>query len=593
MKVEKTIVLLIVVALIAVASSVYSEPVRILSTNDSLPSDFINYTNYTLFNQTISVSLAPPVIENRYFLGEDVNIYLRNFSNISLVEITSNTASYKFAGTLQEVLKFKPPEIGIYLLNIKYGEKSYQKNFIIEFEGKVYTAKKSYEFGETIPIFFNVSNTTGFSLSISSGNDVFRSLGKIVSPFNFIPKNIGNYTIELYQGENFHSKNNFIVVSKKKKVINQTEEKSTLITFTADFKSMVEKKKTLIDRIFGINPVSSISFYILNHTQDYVFNLSLEKVSEYVYRGIVYPNENATTGLYTSVIEINVHGESINQTKQFYWENEEEEVVPEVKKNKSKLLKYSFLEEEDAILEVDFTNINIQRDILEQALKKPKIEKISAYLDGFAYDDTFKINFEHIEYDRFNVKISKKELIPGIYKLIVVAKTGEVYQFRDQIFNWGLEDEEEIKQGIFNKNKTTILNEVIRITKINQSENIQLDKIYTEKNKYQVNESVKLFSNANLEKVQIFSNNVSFFYTETFANGMSFAPPNAGEYTIQAIVKNKTGILSANFIVVDNIPLVLEKLNFSIRDNKNQRINSILKIYGEDRKLLREVNSTL
>jgi len=243
---------------------------------------------------------------------------------------------------------------------------------------------------------------------------------------------------------------------------------------------------------------------------------------------------------------------------------------------------------------VDFTGeIKKPRTILEAALKKPFVEKISAYIEGEEENADLKINMNHLEFDKFFINILNGKVKADIYKLIVVAKVDNEFLTRQILFDWGLEDVSRLIERIEVKNKTTLLEEILRITKINITGEVIVENITnitptnitnitevnitnitvinepkiniknitkvrmnlslsTDKKEYNLSETVYIYSNANITRLQIFSDNASFFYTETFEKSMSFAPPMAGDYTIEAtvIIDGSIEILAASFSVM-------------------------------------------
>jgi len=59
--------------------------------------------------------------------------------------------------------------------------------------------------------------------------------------------------------------------------------------------------------------------------------------------------------------------------------------------------------------------------------------------------------------------------------------------------------------------------------------------LYTDKQQYVLGEIVYIYSDANMSSLRVYHDNTSFLYTGPSEN-MSFAPPNAGDYRIEAMV---------------------------------------------------------
>ena len=78
-------------------------------------------------------------------------------------------------------------------------------------------SKDEYLLGEIIVI--GIENPNNYSLSISSGKDVFRYLGGLESEIVFLPKKIGIYTIELYSNSRVLEKKNVVVVNELSQTI--------------------------------------------------------------------------------------------------------------------------------------------------------------------------------------------------------------------------------------------------------------------------------------------------------------------------------------------------------------------------------------
>ncbi|MEA2036846.1 MAG: hypothetical protein U9O94_05020, partial [Nanoarchaeota archaeon] len=615
-------------------------------------------------NQSIGFKVVESMIDGEeilistnkkeYFVGENVLIHF----NFTIKEeynllIVSEKGIFQYLGIPESPLEFIPGESGAYRVELMEDDVIlsssyfYVKEEEVEDEYSVYADREEYEIGERVEISFlgNVSE-----IRVLSEDESFYFLNPLET-IEFMPKRSGLYEIIAFFENNVTRKDDFYVKAKEDKYdyffpIDKD------IVITVYLSDKVEDKKTVMDRIFGTSPITSVKAYVENHSEDKNFNLSLEQLGESIFRVKVESNLNIKPGHYALSVEVSVNEDVIKEEVAFLWGNiseEKEEIMPVVNEtaivNITKHIGYYFTLDEMPYLEVDFTGeIEKQRTILDAALRKPLLTKISAYVEGEEDNADFAVNIAHIEFDKFSFDALNDNAKADVYKLIVVGKIDNEFFTRQVLFDWGIEDIPELTERISIKNKSTSLEEILDITKINVSEeaipeinktevditpinetkiyktNITIinesdesisindtkinitdlikEKInfslYTNKKEYNLGELVYVSSNANITRLQIFSGNVSFFYTDAFADNMSFAPPIAGDYTIEAtaILDGSIEVLATSFGVISNVSLAnislipseekIGELSFSLLNNKGEVVRSIIRIFDNE-----------
>ncbi len=609
-----------------------------------------NYTikittkNRTTHSKDFKVTLSEKTKKNKvvistdkkeYLIGETTTISL-NFTsekNYTLL-IISEKSLFHYLGVPRSPLKFIPGDIGKYQIEIREDSCTLASSIFYvksekaeEIESKVYTNKEEYVLGENV-IISSTGNITEIKIILE--DESFHILNPKENTI-FVPKKAGLYKIIaafLEQNDTKEKSTEFYVRSKEEQYDYFFPlEKDVIVE--VDFSDKIKAKETAIEKIFGLSPISEIKAYVENHSADNNFNLTLEKSGKNEFLVRIKNNPNIEPSIYSLLVEAKVHEETIKEEIRILWgnisktgKNNETTVSANITKipkidNITKHIKHYFPINKQPIIEVDFTDeIKKPRTILEASLRKPLVEKISAYIEGQEDNSNFKIGIDHLEFDKFSIDISNEKAEKDIYKLIAVVKIDDKFLARQILFDWGIEDISELTKRININNKTTPLKNIIEITEINKTEEVitsqtnitkipkinkaQVNKtkvnitdltIFTDKKEYSLNEKVYIHSDADIIRLEIFSNDTHFLYTETFEKSMSFAPPKAGDYTVEATATTdgSTEILAANFYVIPNttkanislIPSPTKELRFLIRDSKNNEINSKTRILQE------------
>jgi len=173
-------------------------------------------------------------------------------------------------------LQFFPKEEGNYNIEIKDGETVLaESGFTVKAKTANYISldKKEYQLGENVTIYLSESLT---NLSISSSSEIF-FFDNPNTTIVFTPQGIGLFTIAAYPQDAAVQTLDFYVKGNEEKN-NFTLDQDVTILF--DLAEKVDAKKTLIDRIFGLSPIKEVTAYVVNHSDDNTFNLSIEKAEK-------------------------------------------------------------------------------------------------------------------------------------------------------------------------------------------------------------------------------------------------------------------------------------------------------------------------
>ena len=432
--------------------------------------------------------------KKEYMLGETVIINLNFTKNESYsFSISSKDRAYNYIDIPEGRVRFIPKEEGRYYAQLLRGNETIGSCFFdvkkkeekIEIIENIATDKKDYILGEQVNIYLT-GNITEFKIII--GQESFNFID-VVKNTSFVPKKPGEYEIRSLIKEGNETKiiSYYFFVSEVKEIkerydyiFNLTED--AVIDF--DFSGEVEKRKTLLDRILKTQLIDQVTFYVKDHSQDPDFSLRLERLDNNKFRVYVFNNKNIEPGIYNLVAEAYIKGELVSQEKTFKWFSEEKEIEDIIKEKGVNIteikeyIPYYFDINEEPVLEIDFSSkVKKERNILDIALKKPAAEKISAYIYGEENNTDFVIHIEHLEYDKFRLSVDKnKNIKPDVYKLIAIIKAGEEFLAEQKLFSWGISNVSVLLERIKLKDKEISLDEIIRTTGINLTEEKAEDK---------------------------------------------------------------------------------------------------------------------
>ncbi len=551
--------------------------------------------------------------KKEYFLNETVLIYL-NDKNYS-ISINSKSSIYNLVGQQTNPIAFNPNSIGEYkiIATNKINGSNTTINFSVKEDAEqnyrnIYSDKSSYNLGEPVNIYLNFTFKESYLFYILGNEGIYQYLGSLNDTILFEPKQIGDYTIRVEDNNKILASYSFNVRqsineteeeikynetsssgNKKYKELDYIFESGTDAIIDFNFSELISSKRNLINIIFGTKPeIEKLTFYVKNHSNDFHFELAGERISEDVYKVRIKDNNNISLDVYEIIAEVTISNEVNSVSKTFFWGHKiEEEPKQEsnLTENKSELINkyinYSFNISEDANIEIDFTNIiDARRDILDLGLKTTKIEELVVYVYEHEDDEKFNLTLEHVELDKFYIKIRKNEnIIPDIYKLVADAKYKNSTYKIEKLFNWGLLNNEKIINRInliVNKSNGTGTYKK-EIPTRDQEEDISKDasEVSTDKKEYKLGEKVIIRTNANITRLEIIQADSVYVLEEFYANA-TFAPKHEGMYSIKAIT-NLDEILATNFTVakksdqVANISLPFSKKNIGIIIHNNHK----------------------
>ncbi|MDD5086544.1 MAG: hypothetical protein PHV16_02215, partial [Candidatus Nanoarchaeia archaeon] len=426
-----------------------------------------------------------------YEKNERVSINLSVEKNQSYdFSISSRENIYNFVSVSDKTIYFIPQEEGRHYLRLTKNDVLMDSSFFDvnptqekNIQQMVWTDKKEYFVGETAKIFVEGNPD---SLRVISGKEIFY-FENITKNLLFNLKEEGNYKIVCYF-ENETSDAEFYVFC------NETEKKQQYafqeeIIFEFNFSSEIEKRKTILDRIFKTSVIEQITAYVEKSNNLDDFNIDIERIDENSFKVYVKGNENAQPGKYILAIETSIKGEKIIKNKEFIWkirekqdykteiENEEED---ESKTEIEKIILF-FKISENPLIEVDFTGkVKKENSIIDAALKKPTVEKISAYVYGEHENPDFEISITHVEFDKFRLSIKSNDNInPDVYRIVAVVKKQNEFFSEQMLFSWGISNISLLQQMLQQEqNRVISIDEVITTTQINQTKekNTLIDK---------------------------------------------------------------------------------------------------------------------
>ena len=447
--------------------------------------------------------------KEEYILGETVIINLNFTKNESYsFSILSKDKVYNYIDISEGILRFIPEDEGRYYAQLSKGNetigsiffdvnKKEEKAEIIE---NIKTDKKEYLLGEQVDIYLTASIT---EFKIILGQESFNFMD-VLKNTTFIPKKSGIYEIMALakDGNETQTISYYFSVGD----IKETQEEYDYIfnlnenaVMDFDFSEEVEKRRTLFDRILNIQLIEQVTSYVKDHSQDPDFSLNLERLDNNKFRVYVLNNENIKSGVYNLVVEAYIKGELVTKKTAFNWFSEEEKTENITKEKEidlteiKKYVPYYFDIDENPVFDADFNNkISKERNILDIALKRPNAEKISAYIYGEENNTDFVIHIEHLEYDKFKLSVDENRNIkPDVYKLIVIIKVGDEFFADQKLFSWGISNVSVLLERIKLKDKEISLDEIIKTTGINLTEEKAEDKPQSNENVSNITEEIQ------------------------------------------------------------------------------------------------------
>lgn len=418
-----------------------------------------NYTkNFTVKEPVIKVLLSTD--KKKYTLGEQVKIdFNASMEGTYILYVISKNNIYQYLGEDYDSILFTPRESGEYTVKVEKENNvlSYHYFEVIDEQGKeslkenIRLDKESYLEGDIVNVIFS-ENITKAEVYFGEESYIFNEPSDKIS---FIANKAGEYKIEAFFKDSEQSISFF--VAKKDEEYDHLFYKDQDVVINFDIKPILDAQKTILDIIFGTTPsFDKISFYVEEHSNDKRFSLSAEKLSENVFKITIPQNPEISEGVYSLAADLKVNKKKVIETKKFNWISRmtggegisliNETSIPRI----SDYVDYSFSLLEDAVIEVDFTEvINAQRDVVDQALKDTKLEQLTVSVSGHEDDINFNLSMEHIEYDRFIFTIQKNpNIISDVYNLIAVGTYNDKTYNIETLFNWGLTDASTVKDKV-------------------------------------------------------------------------------------------------------------------------------------------------
>ncbi|MBU0665925.1 MAG: hypothetical protein KKC26_01050 [Nanoarchaeota archaeon] len=266
-------------------------------------------------------------------------------------------------------------------------------------------SKEEYFLGETIII--GIDNPDNYSLSISSGKDVFKYLGGLQSEITFSPKQTGIYTIELYSSSGVLEKKNVVVLNEKTKLKNQIS--SEKIYLNKDQYSIGETVLIIIleefDDLKIINEENEYRFlggvqqeitFIPNQVGNYSIEATLS-YGEILQQDFIVTNEDNLSVQDLVIKPVQYQFKEINLLDS---KNERKNNSLKIIQEQNGLSDAELLLENQTVKKVKFKKIDLSAENIDFKIEKVPKERIQNQLnktiDAFAIDPT-NLVFEKAE----------------------------------------------------------------------------------------------------------------------------------------------------------------------------------------------------
>ena len=530
-----------------------------------------------------------------YFLGQEVSIAINSSLEPGLrLDISDGSSVFSYFGSQNNFI-FTPRSTGYYTVElINFSSKDVREtagfSVISPSEASLFTDKTGYVLGETVLIYLETGHNQDYNITISNSKEIFFFLGELQSPLRFFPRSAGEYQISLFSNQSSIQRNFSVGNFDSSKIKGSFKVSSQKKEYTLG-------EEVVLKTAFPRN--ESFEFYI--------------KSGANVYRFFGIPEQNLVfipkeAGEYEATIE---HAGIILASYKF--------IVFDRPSSwrLSQLINYTFTLGEDAGIEVDFTNeVDAVRDVIELALKKTKLQQLTAYIDGHAADSNFNLTLEHEGLDKFLIKIkSNKNIQADIYRLVAVAEYDGKKYIQNIVFGWGANDSdyfvqkaEKMLQNNTTLNETPVtatLNESFNETfnpPLNGTANATVNEpfngplspenftLYTDKSNYTLGEVVAIHLNAEASAIQIVHDK-EVFYILNFSQSASFVPLSEGVFFVEAQIKGHSEVLLAEFLVQPNKSAMFiagKKTPIRLRDSRQESLQANIKFYKAGA-LIREI----
>jgi hypothetical protein len=362
-------------------------------------------------------------LENRYSIGDTVNIRLENISDVELSVISENNI-YRYVGDLDKELSFFPRNLGNYsveIINKTSSELLQIENFVvIEPTEKltVFSDKKHYLMGEDVRIYIEDPKNRNYTLTVKTGKDEFGFLGKTTPLFK--PPRIGNYSIHVLDEDNHSWHYNFSVSSSFEQLPNHVYVKT-------------DKKKYLLGEQVVINFSGN---YTLTIISDNVYEfLGLTEAPLFFNPKIL--------GNYT--IKLRRANQTLAAT------------VFEVVENRTVITKNATIPihrlTEDISVLFDFSQ-HVNQTIIEKLLGMSPFKTASTFVLNYTDDPNFNFTITKYRNHSFRSTLhANPNIEEGIYTIIFVAETSKNTFIKNYTFRW-IDTAESIKENISGKPKS-------------------------------------------------------------------------------------------------------------------------------------------
>ncbi|MFH1850206.1 MAG: Ig-like domain-containing protein [archaeon] len=362
----------------------------------------------------------------------------------------------------------------------------------------------------------------------------------------FRPDHVGNYTLRLVENQTVLAADSFVLASESREepvrpaampvpLSNATDGAKYAVDFSAD----AEARKSIIDHVFGTSPLTSVTAYIQNHSNDSRFSLHMESLEDELFLITVSADSSLPTGAYTLVAEARIRGDSVRKEMLFVWVaaeppsaeppsehtsehtfhgNETNETVAAAELSREIPLPSIPHFAENISIEVDFAgSVQAERTILETVFKRTVLEELTAFIENAS---GARLSIAHIESDRFRIGAGGAALDPGTYKLVAVGRSGGREYREERWFSVG----------------RTAMPEVPHIA--------------TDKREYSLGDIVHIESNVILSQLNITCEDDLVLTSDSLAR-TSYVPHIVGTYWISAKAEGLIEVLTASFSVAE------------------------------------------
>ncbi|MBS3110332.1 hypothetical protein J4227_07425 [Candidatus Woesearchaeota archaeon] len=423
------------------------------------------------------------------------------------IEIVSDEATVRFLGKQNSTSFYTPKSIGIYAVIAKLGERVIANStFYVSVTGgglpgsaghgilDIYMPKTEYRINEPVLIEFSVAVGQDYEFYIESGEDKYSFLGLISNKVSFVPKSAGNYTARLLRAGKEVAVRKFQVSAQEYQgedsipadiPAGDTAESQNVpsgattrlppfspgqpVEILFDFRDRIERKN-ILDKLFRITSIESATGYVEGQESSNGLAVALEPAERNRFVMKISGTENLPDGVYAAVV-VAAYGQSQAVEKIFFEISGltdsvtvgKQEVKSELRPGElplapaeeedesaivAKFVAAKFTSEHVISTNIDFSKeLEGKRSVLNDIFATSVIDTINIFVNEDPQKELFDVQLDYLGKESFALKLTKKQEVKrGLYKVILVASSGQQQIRKDLILDLDSRTENSISQ---------------------------------------------------------------------------------------------------------------------------------------------------